>query len=411
MKKTLIFIIILVLIFTAGCDVLIDTLEEYSSQNESAQQEISYDSALYSDMPSLPSMDFTDLNLFEDGYQIVEFDHAPDGDTAIFLIDGSYVKTRFLGVDTKEMSTDSGIPEQWAQQAKEFTNDMLENADQIILELDENSDTFDDYDRLLAWIWADGYLLNYMLAARGFADVKYLYDDYKYNNYLLDVEYLAQNNQYGIWGDDEPYYDSNENYTVDVQTVQENGSIPIYSARNMSEGSNVKVEGIITANIGYNAFIEDSTGGIYIFTSNKKFYGLEPGNQVSIEGILKDYNGLLEITGFTDNDIKVLSEGNIFSPKTISLDKVSEETEGLYVKIENAEITFINYNANEKGYSVFITQNGTVGEIRVDKYLESYPEPSSFKEGDVITVTGNVAQYYDSYQIMISSVKDIEINN
>ena len=411
MKKILIFIIIIILIFSAGCDAISEALEEYNSQNESSLQETSYDSALYSNMPSLPSMDFTGLDLFEDGYQIVEFDHAPDGDTAIFLIDGSYVKTRFLGVDTKEMSTDSGIPEQWAQQAKEFTNDMLENADQIILELDENSDTFDDYDRVLAWIWVDGYLLNYMLAARGFADVKYLYDDYKYNNYLLDVEYLAQNNQYGIWGDDEPYYDPNENYTGDLQAIQENGSIPIYSARNMSEGSNVKVEGIITANIGYNAFIEDSTGGIYIFTSNKKFYGLEPGNQVSIEGILKDYNGLLEITGFTDNDIKVLSEGNIFSPKTISLDKVSEETEGLYVKIENAEITFIDYNANEKGYSVFITQNGTVGEIRVDKYLESYPEPSSFKEGDVITVTGNVAQYYDSYQIMISSVEDIEINN
>ena len=107
----------------------------------------------------------------------------------------------------------------------------------------------------------------------------------------------------------------------------------------------------------------------YVFTNNKKFNSLDAGNEISIRATLQNYNGLLELVDFNDSDIIVLSENNTVSPKTITLIELSDNIEGQYVKIQNAEITYVDYTSGERGYSVFITQNGTVGEIRVDKYL------------------------------------------
>ena len=409
MKKTIAFILVILLLFASGCETVLDVLEKYENITDQSSELTTVQPSndennnignLYNNMPILPDLDYQDTDLFEDGYQVVEFDHAPDGDTAIFLVGDAYLKTRFLGVDTKEMSTDSGIPEPWATEAKEYTNDMLSNADEIILELDDNCDTFDKYDRLLAWIWVDGQLLNYMLASRGFADVKYLYDDYKYNDDLLDAEYLAQSRELGIWGNDEPYYNPAENYSSNNIT-QEN-YITISEARNANIGSKVKIKGVITNKIENNAFMQDQTGGIYIYTNNENFYALATGNEIIIQGEIADYNGLLEIINFNDSDIKVVSENNDAEPTVIPLSQVSEDMEGQYVRVENAEITFVEYNEGEKGYSIFISQNDVSGEIRIDKHLTSYPNPSSLQVGDIINVVGNIAQHYDSYQIIIS---------
>ena len=410
MKKFLVCILIIIMIFSSGCDVLIETLEEFTDeqingiQSTTAKPKIETNTpadSLYYDIPSLPNMDFSNLDLFEDGYQIVEFDHAPDGDTAIFLISGSYLKTRFLGVDTKEMSTDSGIPELWAPQAAEFTNDMLKNANEIILELDSSSDIFDNYERLLAWVWVDGVLLNYLLAVQGFADVKYLYDDYKYNDYLLDAEYIAQNQNKGIWGSDEPYYNPNKIILSEIANEYEYNYISINEARNMPEGSTITIKGIITNKIQNNAFIQDETGGIYLYTKNRSYTALSVGSMIEIKGTISDYNGFLELTDFDDNDIRILSQSDSLAPEIINLSQIGENLESQYVMVEGAEITYVDYKSGENGYSIFIKQGTDTGEIRIDKYLESYPDPESLVIGSIVDVIGNISQHYDSYQIMI----------
>ncbi|MEX1377120.1 MAG: thermonuclease family protein [Eubacteriales bacterium] len=415
--KNIILIMILAasLVFSSGCSQMIDAIVENEKVTQSdialatVAPEITSESysGTYKNTPQLPNIDFSQMDLFEDGYQIVDFDHAPDGDTAIFIVGDSYLKTRFLGVDTKEMSTDSGIPELWAQQAKEFTNYMLINADEIILELDNNSDVFDAYDRLLAWIWVDGQLLNYMLAESGYADVKYLYDDYKYNDYLLDAEYHAQNEDRGIWGDDEPYFDPND---LTLSDIAKDGIISISQARDMPDGSKVQIHGTVTSKIGNNVFLQDDTAGIYIYAGSKSYSALTVGNQISIEGTITDYNGLLEIADINESDIKIISSHNEIPPMLITLAQVGEKMESQLVKVENAKITFVDYKSDEKGYTIFIEQNGAIGEVRIDKYLKSYPSPESLIIGSYIDIVGNVAQHYDSYQIMISSERDITTN-
>lgn len=422
MKKIIVIILAITLILTSGCNAVIDVLEvmvdekqqtEAKKNDEHIEQNSNNNSnvnQLYENMPELPQLNYDNMDLFEDGYAIAEFDHAPDGDTAIFYIDGSYLKTRFLGVDTTEMSTDSGIPEDWAQEGKDFTNDMLKNANEIILELDDIAGDFDDYDRLLAWIWVDGQLLNYMLAARGFADVKYLYDDYKYNDYLLDAEYLAQNLKLGIWSDDKPYYDPNENFNTSLSgntTALNDDYISIAEARNKSQGTAVIIKGTVTNMIDTNAFIEDNTAGIYLFTKGRSYSALSVGNEIIIQGVISDYNGFLEISDFDDNDIEIISHTDNVTPTEISLSQINESLEGQYIQVNHVEISFVDYNPGQKGYSIFIEKDGQIGEIRIDKYLESYPDPASLNVGDVIHVVGNISQHYDSYQIMIADENSI----
>ena len=412
MKKIILIIFTLALLSFTACSQLIDAIMENEKADDSAATNLPTDSAKpteakSNDIPSLPDLDYSQMDLFEDGFQIVYFDHASDGDTAIFVVGDSFLKTRFLGVDTKEMSTDSGVPEPWAQQAKEFTEYMLSNADEIILELDEKSDTFDSYDRLLAWIWVDGQLLNYMLAESGYADVKYLYDDYKYNDYLLDAEYSAQNANLGIWGGDEPYFNPNDFILEDDEHEE---YISIQQARNMSEENIVQLSGIVTSKIGNNAFVQDETGGIYVYVGSRSYSALSVGNEISIKGMLTDYNGLLEISEIKESDVRILSSDNAVTPKLISLSQIDESLESQFVQLQNLLITFVDYQLGESGYTIFVEQNGIVGEVRIDKYLQSFPDPESLQEGDYIDVMGNVAQHYDSYQIMISSEDDIKIN-
>lgn len=133
--------------------------------------------------------------ILESNRIVVELVDCIDGDTARFLVDGNEKKVRFLSIDTPESNN---YIEEFGKEAAAYTCNYLENAQLIELEFDALADN-DSYDRLLAWIWVDDILLQEDLVRKGYAEVTYLYDDYKYNQVLLDFEKEAQNNKVGIW--------------------------------------------------------------------------------------------------------------------------------------------------------------------------------------------------------------------
>ena len=74
----------------------------------------------------------------------VVLDSCVDGDTAWFLIDGERVKVRMLGIDTPESTN---YVEEYGDMASSYTCDKLSRASDIYIELDNNSDKYDKYDR------------------------------------------------------------------------------------------------------------------------------------------------------------------------------------------------------------------------------------------------------------------------
>lgn len=344
-------------------------------------------------MPVLPDLNFEGMNFFEDGYEIVEFKGLSDGDTATFVVNKLPTATRFLAIDTPEMNSSTDGQQPWAAAAKAYTLNALENAKTIILEMDDQSDIFDTYDRLLAWIWVDGELLNYKLVEEGLAYVKYLYGDYKYNSVMIKLESEAQKKDIKIWGEEDPDYDY-EKKEVEVTLAD---------ARQLPKGSNVKITAVVTNIIEKNAFIQDETGAIYIYANRYNYTALVPGNEITLSGKVTEYNGLLEITDIKDKKITAVSKGNTVVPIEITLDDVNEKNEALYVYVTGLEITGVETIDGEKGYNVQVKQGNVSGIIRVDKYLNPYIEPEFFVIGEIIDVTGNVGQYNEDHYIMISS--------
>lgn len=113
----------------------------------------------------------------------VTLDKCVDGDTAWFNIDGKSTKVRFLYIDTPE-STNQIEP--YGKEASDYTKEQLTNASIIELELNNDGDTIDKYDRMLAWVFVDGELLQEKLAREGLVEKFYDYGfDYTYKKDII----------------------------------------------------------------------------------------------------------------------------------------------------------------------------------------------------------------------------------
>lgn len=129
----------------------------------------------------------------------VKFSECIDGDTAKFIMNDKEIKVRFLAIDTPETKHPTKDEESYGKEASNFTCNKLKNATNIVIEFDPKSDRKDKYDRYLAWVFIDDSLLQKELVSKGFAEVKYIYGNYKYLDELKSSQAKAKNNKVGIW--------------------------------------------------------------------------------------------------------------------------------------------------------------------------------------------------------------------
>lgn len=169
------------------------------------------------------------INVSADEKIEVKFSKCVDGDTARFIMNDEEVKVRFLAVDTPETSHPTKGEEPYGKEAKDFTCDKLKNAGKIELEFDKNSDVKDKYDRYLAWVFTDDYLLQSELVKNGLAEVAYLYGDYKYTSILKDNEEVAKVNKVGMYSDvDNSYYTNNKNESQKTKKKTKKDDVELY---------------------------------------------------------------------------------------------------------------------------------------------------------------------------------------
>ena len=124
-----------------------------------------------------------------------------DGDTARFIMNGKEIKARFLAIDTPESVHPTIEDEAFGKEASEYTCDLLTKAEKIVLEFDPKSSKTDKYDRHLVWVFVDDVLLQEELISKGFAQIDYVYGDYKYVEQLETVEEKAKNKKIGVWSE------------------------------------------------------------------------------------------------------------------------------------------------------------------------------------------------------------------
>lgn len=142
---------------------------------------------------------FISLNFVSAKTIVVEFSDCVDGDTAKFIYKKEKITARFLAIDTPETVHPTKEVEEYGKEASEYTCNKLKNAEKIELEYDDDSDKTDKYDRHLVWVFVDGELLQKKLIEKGYANVAYLYGNYKYTDKLEEAEQEAEENKLGIW--------------------------------------------------------------------------------------------------------------------------------------------------------------------------------------------------------------------
>lgn len=151
-------------------------------------------------------------------------------------------------------------------------------------------------------------------------------------------------------------------------------------------------EALVTYVNGSYTYIKDNDGCLLLYGSN---LGFKQGDKISgdlgdnkigaIYGTLKAYNGLLELQT-TTNDIEfvVKSSDNVVEPKTITIDKLTQENMNEYVKIENAEYV----SADNKNISF------KVGETDLAVYNQFNVNVETLVAGEKYNLTGIGSIYY-----------------
>ncbi|MGM0178341.1 micrococcal nuclease [Enterococcus sp. AZ117] len=129
----------------------------------------------------------------------VDFVRHVDGDTSVFLVNGKEQKVRYLLIDTPETMKPNTPVQPFGKEASNRTKTLLSNAKEIQLEFDETNKT-DLYGRLLAYVFADGQLLQEILVGEGLAKIAYVKNkEAKYLEQLEEKQALAQQQHLGIW--------------------------------------------------------------------------------------------------------------------------------------------------------------------------------------------------------------------
>ncbi|WP_054956504.1 thermonuclease family protein [Paenibacillus dakarensis] len=145
-----------------------------------------------------------DLNIARVPVTLVK---AVDGDTISVKYKGKTEKVRFLLVDTPETSHPQLGVQPFGPEAKAFTKDIVENAKKLELEFDIGPSR-DKYSRLLAYVYADGKMVQELLLEQGLARVAYIYQpNVRYVDKFNDLQKNSRKKELGIW--------SVENYAQD----------------------------------------------------------------------------------------------------------------------------------------------------------------------------------------------------
>ena len=72
-----------------------------------------------------------------------------------------------------------------------------------MLEYDSKSSKTDKYERHLVWVFVDDVLLQEELISKGYAQIDYVYGNYKYVEQLKGVEEKAKTKKNGIWSENQ----------------------------------------------------------------------------------------------------------------------------------------------------------------------------------------------------------------
>lgn len=133
-----------------------------------------------------------------DGMIPVDLINVIDGDTIIVKYNGKTETVRYLLIDTPEVRHQTLGNQPYGDEASDRNSQLLMNT-AITLEFDDG-DRYDDYDRLLAYVYADGKSVQETLLDEGLGRVAYVFPpNDRHVEAFENAEAKARNDRLGVW--------------------------------------------------------------------------------------------------------------------------------------------------------------------------------------------------------------------
>ena len=181
----------------------------------------------------------------------------------------------------------------------------------------------------------------------------------------------------------------------------------IATARTQGVGATVTVTGIVTNGdeLGPIRYIEDATAGVALYDPTT-LVGVVRGDEVTVTGVLVDYNGLLEMTPV--NSSITNSIGNLSTPQLVTPIQIGEATESELIQINN--VIFNSGGSLFTAGSHDFTSNAETGKVYI---RAGSPLENSLIPMGPVTLIGISSQYTfstpanDGYQVLPRDSADI----
>ncbi len=406
------------------------------------------------DQPTEPQhVDFVsevklDMNSATKKQEVTWGDHSHiDGDTSHFNFAGSsqVLKARYLAVDTPEST---GQIEEWGKAASRFTEEKLSGAVSILVESDSEDWNYDGNGRYLVWVWykptadAEYRCLNIELLQNGLGAGSSASEGRYGETAVKAIAQATREKLYMFSKEKDPEFPYGEATGVTLKELRMN--IAQY------EGKKVAVEGIISYNSNYEAYLESYDPETEMWYGMQIFYGyisqlipvLAQGAQVRIVGVVNEFYGTYQISDLKYNAMRPsdpansaqISTGNEVAFAEVSAADftgnktvlVGEESKtfpfaqlavATSISMKNLKVvdtyTTTNPDSSDVGAMTLTCEvDGVEVSIRTEvlKDADGNVITADLFDGKTIDVKGIVDCYDGEYQIRVFSVNDIVIH-
>lgn len=192
------------------------------------------------------------------------------------------------------------------------------------------------------------------------------------------------------------------------QLPEEEGPIPaaitIAEARAKTAGTTVTVEGIVTTEPGafggQSFYLQDETGGLYVFQSTSGFHA---GDKVKVTAATALYNSEFELTDI----VAIEKTGTADIPAPVEATTVTDNNQGQLIQLKDVTVENM-VSATPAGSFEFdaVAADGTSTHVRVDTRTGVTESSFPYAAGDKINVTGVAAIFKDVYQLKPRNLND-----
>jgi len=180
------------------------------------------------------------------------------------------------------------------------------------------------------------------------------------------------------------------------------GQTDIADARTFPEGSTVTISGVASdgGELGPIRYIQDLSGGLPIY-GGPLINGVDRGDSVEVTGVIKHFNGLIEIDPITALTPK--GTGIEIAPWNINIVDLGNTYEGRLVRIDN--VTFPNAGSNFANATNYTFTDGTNnGTIRINSGTAMAGQTIP---GGALSVVGLLSEYSGLFQLLPRNMSDI----